>query len=271
MLAKPRRTIFLFSRADGVLLSLFIALAFGTSVVKAGSLDPNSVANNRTSGNVACRDDIASKHREVLANSLKRISGWPDLEFDQAGILRKGSKTAVGGSKTARELLAKVLFGNIAVVLEDVSRTWDVAFMRVVPARWKTPSTSSRPAFVVQIDFADFDQVIGDATALQAFDAGWGLLHEFDHIVHNSEDASSFGETGECEQRINQMRRECNLPQRVDYFYTASPLTSETTFTTRLVRLQFEQTGEKKKRYWVVWDANLVGGLNPHKQVASMR
>lgn len=274
MLSKPRRTIFLFSRADGVLLSLFIALVFSTSVVRADSLDPTSLANNnRTPGNVACRDDIASRHREILAKSLRKISGWSDLEFDQAGILRKGSKSAVGGSKTARELLAKVLFGNNAVVLEDVSRSSDIAFMRVVPARWKTPSNNSRPAFVVQIDFADFDQVIGDAPALQAFDAGWGLLHELDHIVHDSHDASSFGETGECEERINQMRSECNLPQRVDYFFTASPLTSESTFATRLVRLQFEnrQAGEKKKRYWVVWDANLVGGLSPHKQVASMR
>lgn len=271
MLSKPRRTIFLFSRAAGVLISLFMTLAFGTSVIQAETLDPSSVVNNRTPGNVACRDDIASKHREGLANSLRKISGWSDLEFDHAGILRKGSKTAVGGSKTARELLARVLFGNNAVVLEDVSRSWVVAFMRVVPARWKTPGTNSRPAFVVQIDFADFDQVMGDAPALLAFDPGWGLLHELDHIVHNSEDPSSLGETGECEERINQMRRECNLPQRVGYFYTASPLTNETTFSTRLVRLQFERTGEKKKRYWVIWDANLVGGLNPHKQVASMR
>lgn len=271
MLSKPRRTIFLFNRADGVLLSLFIAFVCGPSVVQADSLGASSLVNNRTSGNVACRDDIASKHRKGLANSLRKISGWPDLEFDHAGILRKGSKTAVGGSKAARELIAKVLFGNNAVVLEDVSRSWDVAFMRVVQARWKTPDTNSRPAFVVQIDFADFDQVMGDAPALLAFDVGWGLLHELDHIVHDSQDASSFGETGECEERINQMRRECNLPQRVGYFYTASPLTSETTFSTRLVRLQFEQTGEKKKRYWVVWDANFVGGINPHKQIASMR
>lgn len=232
-----RRTFFLFNRAAGVLPSLFIALIFGTSVVQADSLDPNSLIKNRTPGDVACRDNIADKHREVLVNSLRKISGWSDLEFDQAGILRKGSNTAVGGSKTARELLAKVLFGKNAVVLEDVSRSCDVAFMRVLQARWKTPSRNSRPAFVVQIDFADFDQVMGDAPALQAFDAGWGLLHELDHIIHDSHDASSFGETGECEERINQMRRECNLPQRVNYFYTASPLTSETTFASRLVRL----------------------------------
>jgi hypothetical protein len=70
------------------------------------------------------------------------------------------------------------------------------------------------------------------------------------------------------------MRRECDLPERIDYFYTFSPLTRETTFNTRLVRLAFEQpvTGStKKRRYWVVWDASLVGGLNSEKQVALLR
>lgn len=144
--------------------------------------------------------------------------------------------------------------------------------MRVIPGRWKTGS--GPPAFVIQIDFVDFDQVIGDQPALEAFDSGWALLHELEHIANDSHDAAEFGETGECEQRINQMRVECNLPQRVDYFYTFSPLTRNSTFATTLVRLAFEQTAPgsaKKRRYWIVWDANLVGGLDRPKELAELR
>jgi hypothetical protein len=42
---------------------------------------------------------------------------------------------------------------------------------------------------------------------------------------------------------------------------------------TRFVRLAFEQQqpqAKKKKRYWVIWDANLVGGLEQN-QVAALR
>lgn len=42
---------------------------------------------------------------------------------------------------------------------------------------------------------------------------------------------------------------------------------------TRLVRLAFEQQqtpASKKKRYWLVWDAELVGGLEPN-QIAALR
>ena len=67
------------------------------------------------------------------------------------------------------------------------------------------------------------------------------------------------------------MCHECNLPQRADYFFT---LGTDTAFITRLVRLAFDQeqtSAGKKKRYWLVWDAKLVGGLNEQKQIAALR
>jgi hypothetical protein len=76
----------------------------------------------------------------------------------------------------------------------------------------------------------------------------------------------------ECEQRINEMRVECDLPQRTEYFYSFSPLTRDSTFTTRLVRLAFEEARPdgKKRRYWIVWNASLVGGLD-RKELAELR
>jgi hypothetical protein len=109
---------------------------------------------------------------------------------------------------------------------------------------------------------------------LSAFDVGWGLLHEIDHVVNDSIDAIESGETGECEDHINQMRRECNLPQRTDYYYTFFPHADESPFVTRLVRLAFEQedpSTNKRRRYWLIWDATRVGGLNQSKQIAELR
>ena len=223
---------------------------------------------------VVCRHNISKAHRNELAAKLRKITGLPELEIDSSGVLSLGKRDAVGGSRKARELLLRVVWGVNAVVLEDASRRSDVAFMRVVPGTWRVAKGDRPPAFVVQIDFADFDHVMGDAPALAAFDVGWGLLHELDHIANDSKDDAALGEAGDCEARINEMRLECNLPQRTDYFYTLSPLTLDSPFTTRLVRLAFEQPQSreaKKKRYWVTWDANLVGGIDQQKQVAVLR
>lgn len=264
MFSKPRGTIFSANRPTGAGCLLCIVLLICSVSVKAET----------KVSNIVCRDALASERRDELAGKLRKISGWPDLEFDSSGILRQGTKEPVGGSSSARELLAKVILGTTAVVLEDASKSSEVAFCRVVPGEWKHGSQDNRPAFVVQIDFVDFEQVMGDEPALEAFNVGWGLLHELDHIANDSPDATSLGDTGECEAHINQMRRECNLPQRADYFYTPLPLSVDSSFATRLVRLAFEREDPsacKKKRYWIVWDANVVGGLDARKQIAALR
>lgn len=264
MFSKPRQThLSLNFACAGVLL---LTLSFCSTVICT-----ELYGSKRLAGAVICRTELDRHHREELAARLRKISGWPDLTFDAAGILRQGSRDFVGGSKSARELLTKIMLGTSAVVLEDSSRNSDVVFMRVVPGQWKT--TDGPSAFVVQIDFVDFEQVIGDQPALEAFDTGWALLHELDHIANDSLDAQAAGDTGECEQRINQMRVECNLPQRVHYFYSFSPLTRNSTFPIRLVRLGFEETrpGEKKRRYWIVWNADLVGGMDRRKELAELR
>ena len=223
---------------------------------------------------IVCRESLSQARRDELATKLRKITGWSDLRFDRRGTLRLGNTEPVSGSQRAREFLARVNLGTRVVVLEDASKRTDVAFSRVIPGRWKQAAPDDPPAFVVQIDFSDFEHVIGDPRALQAFDVGWALLHELDHIVNDSHDATSPDEAGECEDHINQMRRECDLPQRVDYFFTFLPLAKDTAFVTRLVRLAIEHeqvAPGKKKRYWVVWDAKLVGGLDGQKQIAALR
>ncbi len=261
MLPRPRGTSFS-SIARAVWLTAILLL-----------LVPIDLQADQNRNNVVCREELSAAHREQLATKLRKITGLPDLKFDDNGILRwTGDRTAVQGSESAKQLLVNAINGGNVVVIEDASNSSEVAFCRVIPGRWKENAAGKPPAFVVQIDFADFDQVVGDEQALEAFNIGWGFLHELDHIVNDSADATALGDSGECEAHINQMRRECNLPERADYFSTLLPV-ADGTFRTRLVRIAFEQplpAANKKKRYWVVWDANVIGGQEQNA-IAALR
>lgn len=232
------------------------------------------VAAEPHQGAIICREELPTAARDQLAKRLRAITGWPSLKFDDYGSLRVGETTAVAGSIIARNLLSKALSGNTIMILEDASNRSDVAFSRVVPGRWKNELTGKRPVFVVLIDFADFDHLMGDRLALEAFNVGWGVLHEIDHVVNDSVDASGPGRAGECEDHINQMRRECHLPERREYYFTFFAHSEESDFKTKLVRLAFdenESSANKHRRYWLMWDATQVGGLPETKQIAALR
>lgn len=259
------------SRPCGMFLSPICRAATLAAIVLFGLAVETRATSAR--GNVMCREELPSARREQLAAKLRTITGLRELKFDDGCILREGNAQPVGGSASARELIRNAMQGRRVVVIEDASNRADVAFAQVVPGRWKTHASDRPPVFVVQIDFLDFEHLAGDEPALEAFNVGWGFLHELDHAVNDSLDTKSLGEAGECEAHINQMRRECALPERTDYFSTLLPLTPNNAFRTRLVRLAFEQSpsaGSKKKRYWVIWDANVVGGL-AHNQIVASR
>jgi hypothetical protein len=223
---------------------------------------------------IICRDELSQTRRVELAGKLRLITGWRDLEFDKSGSLRTGDST-VGGSESARNFLSKALSGTDIVILEDSSNRSDVVFCKVIPGRWKDKNPSQvPPVHVVLIDFADFDHLMGDRLALRAFDPAWGLLHEIDHVLENSDDPDKLGSAGHCEHHINQMRRELGLPARSEYFFTLFPQTEFSGFSARYVRLAFDQedaASRKHRRYWIMWDATLVGGLSDTKQVAGLR
>ena len=222
---------------------------------------------------IVCREELSLARREELAGKLRVITGWPEVSFDQNGALEIGSRAAPTGSQTARNLLIKTLEGRNLIILEDASNRQDVVFCRVVRGQWKNHVSDKPPTFVVLIDFSDFDHLMGDKAALKAFDVGWGFLHEIDHVVNDSADAVTERETGECEDHINLMRRECSLPLRTDYFFSYFPYAQQSDFRTRFVRLAFDQDDAattKRRRYWVMWDATLVGGLDT-QEIAERR
>ena len=218
-------------------------------------------------GHIVLRSEVSRSHREELVTRLRTITGLSSLSFDSDGSLRLGDQTT-GGSESARVLLTEAVAGPSLIVLEDASSRADVAFCRVVRGRWIHGEANKPPAFVVLIDFTDFHQLSGDAEARAAFDVGWGLLHEIDHVVKDSEDARDNKVVGECEDHINRMRREVGLPIRVDYFFSRAYLKADSNFNARYVRLSFER---EAKRYWLVWDAATVGGLTGESQRALVR
>ena len=223
---------------------------------------------------IGCRPELANEHRRELEDKLRTITGWRDLGFDENGALRPGKAAPSGGSESARKLLAAAISGEKLMVLEDASNRADVVFCHVMEARWTKGTENKPPVYLILIDFADFSRVTGDRAALAAFNAGWGVLHEINHVVHDSADPTRMGEAGECEDAINTMRRECGLAERADYHFSFIPGTNEGSLTMKLVRLAFEQRHpdtNKKKRYWLIWDANLVGGLKERILMAGFR
>ena len=211
--------------------------------------------------NIVVRKNVSKENREELARRLRVITGWSSLDFNSDGALKIGDSAARGGSKGARDLLNKSFSGNRVILFEDASSRKDVVFCRVVLG--KLDPMPAADVYVVLIDFADFRQVSGDKQARAAFDVGWAVLHEIDHVVEDSQDPKN-DIPGDCEAHINRMRRELGLPVRNSYFFSFLPVKNVGTVISRFVRLGFDQESgpsSKGKRYWLIWDAAVVGGL----------
>lgn len=227
---------------------------------------------DQSTAKILSRPELARARLDEIACKLREITGWRALHFDQSGALRIGEMKPVGGSAQARELLVSAITGKNLILLEDASDQQEVVFCRVIEGQWKSATTNQPPVYVVQIDFADFSHLMGDEAARAAFNVGWGMLHELNHVVHDSVDAERLGEAGACEDLINRMRRECGLAERTEYYFTFLPGASNNDFKTRLVRIAFEQkesAKNKRKRYWLLWDATLVGGLDEQRLLAA--
>lgn len=216
-----------------------------------------------TTERMVIRDNISPAEREELAQRLRLITGWSNLKFNEDGALRTGGLLD-GGSQSARDLLNSAFSGSRTILFEDASGRKDVVFCRVMLAKPDTEASDQSEVYLVQIDFSDFQQITGDKQARAAFNVGWAVLHEIDHVVANSNDPEQDNDAGDCEDHINKMRRELGLPVRTNYFFTFLPVKNDSNLVSRLVRLGFdEETGpsSKRRRYWLVWDAAVVGGL----------
>jgi hypothetical protein len=96
----------------------------------------------------------------------------------------------------------------------------EIAFARIVESENREIGKTGKRMTIhqVQLDFADFGHLSGAREAKASFDIGIALLHELAHGVLKLQDPP--GDTdaiGECDEHINQMRRELRLPERLYY------------------------------------------------------
>jgi hypothetical protein len=218
-----------------------------------------------TNDRIVVRDSVSKSHREELLRNLRTITGWAELTFASDGALRIGDASPRNGSQSARDLIRRAVSGNRVILFEDASSRKDVIFCSVVLGKLLREPPENADVYIVLIDFADFRQVSGDKEARAAFDVGWAVLHEIDHVVEDSQDPEQDTSAGDCEAHVNKMRRELGLPVRNSYFFSFLPLKNDGNFVSRFVRLGFDRdngASSKRKRYWLVWDAAVVGGLS---------
>lgn len=250
-------------------LRLFIPACL---LVLAG-VGSSAIANEIQHG-VIVRDSLPIIYRTELITKLQAISGWPDLTVDENGNLRVSPTKFRGGSAIARDLLMSAVEGKNLILLEGAGSRSDVVFCRVELIHWPQADGTEPPTYRVIVDFSDFRHVSGDREARAAFDIGWAVLHELEHVVNNSQDAAFADVDGDCEANINRMRIELGLAIRKSYFFTFLPLKTDLDLITKFVRLAFERrdsSSSKPKRYWLIWDAALVGGLPSNTQTASLQ
>jgi len=210
---------------------------------------------------------LSASQLRKLAESLRQKTGFWELRFDGAGLLTLGDRTRiVGGSAAARELLIATVDGGVAIELEAHDNSPHVAFARITAGAVYTHFETQAPieARQVQIDFSDFAELRGEREAMAAFDLGFAVLHELVHGVRGLHDA--VGETaklGECDELINRMRRELNLPERLGYSARTRAVLSGPAGEMRRAELVFARERMKSgrvrtKRFHLYWDAKRV-------------
>ena len=109
---------------------------------------------------------------EKLTTSLRSISGFRDLNFDDRGFLVLGNKI-IGGSALARALLQAALGSNEIIEVEGLSKSDIIVFGALLTAEFDNTEKGRVSFNHIQLDFDDFVALKGDDRALSSFDPGF--------------------------------------------------------------------------------------------------
>jgi hypothetical protein len=199
---------------------------------------------------------LNTKQIEILLKSLREKTGFLEMHFDETGFLKLGDRTKLdGGSATARELLIAAVDRTHAIDLENHDRSARVAFAQLAKSLvYISRATGAQiEVYPIEIDFRDFTHLRGDKAALAAFDIGFVVLHELAHAALGLHDSP--GKTsgpGECEEYINRIRRELDLPERQNYVAR--------TYHRRIFSGE-KQGRAKTQTFNLTWDSEPVGAV----------
>jgi len=154
---------------------------------------------------------------EKLTQSLRQISGYQDLAFDERGYLILGKRIS-GGADLARMLLRTAVESNEIFEIESIEGSDAIAFGAFISTEFNNKEKGLVAFNRIQLDFKDFGELRGEQRLLDAFDPAFVFLHEIAHGVWELPDEGRGG-LGECEAFINQIRRQLGLPERLRYHY----------------------------------------------------
>lgn len=210
---------------------------------------------------------LKSKQLSMLLESLRQKSGFQDMHFDKDGFLQLGDRASIsGGSTAARKLLIAAVDRAKAIDLENHNRTRQIAFARLaMTVSYLSRKTGERIEVApIQIDFSDFAHLRGDKKVIAAFDIGFVVLHELGHAALGLRDELVNGqEPGECEDYINQIRRDLGVPERQHYVaHTQLRRMFPSQMPSHQAELLFATSADDKTKPQLLslrWDASQVG------------
>lgn len=180
---------------------------------------------------------MTPQNQEQLEKSLRRITGLPELQFTEDGKLVPGDLlSAAEGSATARQILLCALGSRFVFIIEDHRSSPSVNFGQMDEGMNYEDMMARCQLLIwgVRLDFDDFREMRASPEVRDSFDAGFTMLHELLHGL-GYRDAKELEEVGQCEELINQARKELELPVRDRYF--GEPIRIAPTVLT--VRLRF--------------------------------
>ncbi len=224
------------------------------------------------------------KQLDAVLTSLRDKTGFLEMRFDENGFLTLGDRSKFqGGSAVARAVLDAAMKMPHAVDLESHPVSPAVAFARLAkPISYQHHPTGTKiDVYPLEIDFSDISQLHGDRQALTAFDLGFMILHELGHAALGLRDAAGDPQgLGECEELINRIRRELNLPERKTYIAQTYSMPNFSAYrgSVKLAELVFSRAVEKQGRTQIEkfnlrWEASKVGPITdiPTQSIARIR
>jgi len=218
-------------------------------------------------------NQLSAEELNLVLAHLRRIAGFAQMRFDEAGFLTIDDRSQIaGGSAAARELLLAAIDGKKSINLQSHNRSPKVVFGRVCGsvkyAGW--PSDAQIEVTPIEIDFADFNHLRGERKVLEAFDPGFVILHELCHAALELRDTEAVKAEGDCESYVNRIRRELGMPERRQYaanvYWRPASLSSPTTRIAELIFAQTEPGREpesraKTKTLYLWWEVEQVGNM----------
>ncbi len=190
---------------------------------------------------------LSKQHQEELLLNLRQITGLCELRFKEDGSLSLGDTAgSSNGSFASRQVLLRAIESGYVFFIEDHTGSPDVNFGQLDEGTlYEDETTGSRfLIWRIRLDFEDFRKMAAPDKVRESFSIGFTLLHELLHGLGHK-DALQIRDLGECEEQINIVRLEMNLPTRDQYFAEQLKITDQ--FFT--LRLKFRDHVKQKNQY----------------------